>query len=71
VDLLRSVRRNPNLQEAGMWKNGKPPNGMSPPFPDAPMIEKISRSLCIEVRIDPRNDGMMRLDDQLMKLGET
>jgi hypothetical protein len=64
--LVDTVRRDPHMQEAGAWRHSKPPGGLSPLFPDAAMIEETERCAVIEVRIDPRGDGTIRLDDGLL-----
>jgi hypothetical protein len=65
--LMGEVKRDPLLQEAGIWRGDvKPPHGMKPPFPDDAMIARMNRCAVVVVRIDPRNDGLIPIDDTLM-----
>jgi hypothetical protein len=65
--LLEEVRNDPHLQEVGIWRGGvKPDHRISPPFPDDLMIARMKRCIVVGVRVDPRNDGMMRFDDGML-----
>jgi hypothetical protein len=62
--LTRIAQRDPDLHEAGVWRDGvKPPDGLSPPFPDDAILARVNRCLVVGVRVDPRNDGFLRLDE--------
>jgi hypothetical protein len=62
--LAQTAQRDPDLDEAGVWRDGvKPPDGLSPPFPDDAIQARVDRCLVVGVRVDPRNDGFLRLDD--------
>ena len=64
--LVQEAKRDPDMHEVGAWRSGaKPPDGLSPPFPDAAMRQRVERCAVIAVRIDPRDDGL-RLDDGLL-----
>ena len=66
--LMQEVKRDPHLTQVGIWRDpaNRPPDGLKPPFPDAAMIARMERCAAVVVRIDPRNDGLMRIDDTLM-----
>lgn len=66
--LMQEVKRDPHLAQVGIWRDpaNRPPDGLKPPFPDAAMIARMERCAVVVVRIDPRNDGLMRIDDTLM-----
>ena len=68
-ELTDAVARAPDLyDEAGAWRGeGKPPGGLSPPFPADAVNERLKRCIVIGVRID-RNapDGFSRIDDTMM-----
>jgi hypothetical protein len=52
--LMDKVRRDPDLQEIGLWRSGAKPAGrIVPPFPDAPMIARAERCNVLGVRVDP------------------
>jgi hypothetical protein len=69
--LLREARRDPHLAEVGFWRDptNRPPHGLKPPFPDDMMIARMDHCLTIAVRVDPRDDGMMRIDEELFRAG--
>jgi hypothetical protein len=42
--LTDAAKRNPDMQEAGIWRNGvKPADGLAPPFPEAAMLARVKR----------------------------
>jgi hypothetical protein len=53
--LIEEVKRDPDLQWAGVWRdpNNKPEDGYALPYPDGPMKARIDRCIMFEVRIDP------------------
>jgi hypothetical protein len=66
--LTSLVAREPDLEEAGAWRNGvKPPDGFAPPYPDDAVNERLKRCIVVGVRVD-RNapDGFIRIDDSAM-----
>jgi hypothetical protein len=67
-ELKRLVQREPNLEEASIWRGGvKPPGGLVPPFSAAALRERTERCTVVGVRVDPRNDGdFVRVDDVTM-----
>jgi hypothetical protein len=65
--LTTMAREDPAMAGVGAWRgNVKLPDGLKPPFPDAAMLARMERCAVVIVRIDPRNDGLMRIDDTLM-----
>jgi hypothetical protein len=73
---MREVKDTPDVHEVGLWR-GKVnlPDGAGPPFPDAAMKARCERCAVVIVRVDPRDDGLVRLDDatlaQIMPRGPT
>lgn len=66
-ELTRRAKRDPDMEEANIWRGGgKPPDALEPPFPDAAMRERVKRCAVVVVRIDPRNDGFLRVGDVTM-----
>ena len=67
--LLREARRDPHLAEVGVWRDpaNRPPDGPKPPFPKGAMIARMDHCLAIAVRVDPRDDGVMRIDEGLLR----
>ena len=67
-ELTDAFARAPDLNEAGAWRGeGKPPGGLSPPYPDDAVNERLKRCIVVGVRVD-RNapDGFIRIDDSAM-----
>lgn len=67
-ELTRLAQRDPELQEASIWRGGgKPPDALKPPFSDAALRERVERCAVVVVRVD-RNapDGFIRVDDVTM-----
>jgi hypothetical protein len=65
--LIDGARRDPDMQEASLWLGGgKPADALASPFPEAAMLARVKRCAVVVLRIDLRNDGLMRLDDSLL-----
>lgn len=66
--LMDEVKRDPNLQQVGCWRKGasRPPDALKPPFPVEALIARMNRCAWVVVRVDPRNDGFIRIDDVTM-----
>ena len=68
TELTALVAHEPDLEVAGVWRNGvKPPDGFAPPYPDDAVNERLKRCIVVGVRVD-RNapDGFIRIDDSAM-----
>jgi hypothetical protein len=67
--LLREVRRDPHFAEVGVWRDpaNRPPLGLKSHFPDDMMIARMDHSVTIAVRVDPRDEGAMRIDERLLR----
>ena len=61
--LTREAQRDPDLQQAGIWRGVKPPDGVGPAVPESAIIARAKRCIVVGVRVDPRNDGLIRPDD--------
>jgi len=63
--LTREAKRDPDMSEASIWRGGvKPANAT--PISDAAVIARMRRCAVVVVRVDPRSDGLMRLDESLL-----
>jgi hypothetical protein len=66
-ELTRMAREDPSIGEVGAWRGDiKPPGGLKPPFPKAALLARAKSCAVVVVRVDPRNDGRIRVDDITM-----
>jgi hypothetical protein len=62
IQLMKeAVRRDPDMTDAGIWMNGKPPNAPESPYSDAAIRARLKRCQVVGVRVNP--DGFLRIDD--------
>jgi hypothetical protein len=61
--LIDTTRDWPDAVETGVWRDGsKPADGLSPPFPDDALNERVRRCVVVNIYID-KDDTQRRADD--------
>jgi hypothetical protein len=66
--LTRAAERDPHMDRASIWRSGVKPSDalVEGPAFDAAISVRLKRCIVVGVRVDPRNDGFLRLDDGLL-----